>query len=65
MNIKQAQRVIPTATSDKRARLVSYGTVYTAKGQENRYLPCCAAILDAILELYPVSNTLYSQIITQ
>ena len=55
---------IPTATSDKRRQLFGMGTFYGYNGPPS-YLLNNAAIIDAILELYPASNNLYSQIVTQ
>jgi len=58
---------IPTAASDTRSKLMSMGAFYapTKARPETLYFTYCAAIIDAILELYRASNNLYSQIKVQ
>ncbi len=58
---------IPTTPSNTRSKLMSMGAFYapTKARPETLYLTYCAAIIDAILELYLASNNLYSQITTQ
>ena len=54
----EPELVIPSATSDKRRQLFSMGPFYGPDGQPS-YLYKNAAIIDAILELYPASNNLF------
>ena len=58
---------IPRSPSDTRRNLMSMDTFYapTKEFPESLYLVYCAAIIDAILELYPASNDLYSRIVSQ
>jgi hypothetical protein len=62
--LAEPKLVIPTATSDKRRQLFSMGAFYGYNGPSS-YLYKNAAIIDAILELYPASNDLNSQIVRQ
>lgn len=58
---------IPTAPSNTRSKLMGMGAFYapTKARPETLYFTYCAAIIDAILELYPASHNLYSQINAQ